>query len=86
MINNGVIIGGSIATVAIIFAVIVSFNSISENSESSFTVTNGNHLEKLGDVTTESEMTLIQLFEKASGWRWEPFLVSRCYVLNLSVL
>ena len=85
MANSGVIIGSTIAGVAIIFAIFISLNPITSDSESGLTVTNGNHLEKLGDVT-ESQMSLIQLFEKASGWRWEPFLVSRYYVLNSPVL
>ena len=65
MVNNGVVIGGSVAGVAIIFALFISLNSVSENSESGFTVTNGDHLEKFGDVTVDSNMSLIQLFEKA---------------------
>ena len=65
MVNNGAVIGGSVAGVAIIFALFISLNSVSENSESSFTVTNGDHLEKFGDVTVGSNMSLIQLFEKA---------------------
>jgi S1-C subfamily serine protease len=65
MVNNGAVIGGSVAGIAIIFALFVSLNSVSENSESSFTVTNGDHLEKFGDVTVNSNMSLIQLFEKA---------------------
>ena len=65
MANNGVIIGGSIAGIAIIFALFISLNSMSENSEASFTVTNGDHLEKFGDVIVDSNMSLIQLFEKA---------------------
>jgi len=65
MANNGVIIGGSIAGITIIFALFISLNSMSENSEASFTVTNGDHLEKFGDVIVDSNMSLIQLFEKA---------------------
>ena len=65
MVNNGAVIGGSVAGVAIIFALFISLNSVSENSESGFTVTNGDHLEKFGDVTVDSNMSLIQLFEKA---------------------
>ena len=65
MVNNGVVIGGSVAGVAIIFALFISLNSVSENSESSFTVTNGDHLEKFGDVTVDTNMSLIRLFEKA---------------------
>ena len=45
MANNGAIIVGSIAGIAIIFALFISLNSVSENSEPSFTVTNGEHLE-----------------------------------------
>jgi len=65
MTNNGIVIGGSIAGVAIIIAVFISLNSITENSESSFTITNGDHIEKFGDVTSERQMSLIQLFQKA---------------------
>ena len=65
MVNNGAIIGGSVAGVAIIFALFISLNSLSENTESSFTVTNGDHLEKFGDVTVDTNMSLIRLFEKA---------------------
>ena len=39
-------------------------NLITQDSELGLTVTNGNHLEKLG-YSTESNMSLIQLFEKA---------------------
>jgi S1-C subfamily serine protease len=62
--NTGVVIGGSIAGVGIIIAVLISLNSIAESPESSFTITNGSHLEKFGDVT-ESRMSLVQLFQKA---------------------
>ena len=65
MANNGIVIGGSIAGAAIIIAVFISLNSITENSESSFTITNGDHIEKFGDVTSERQMSLIQLFQKA---------------------
>ena len=64
MTNTGVVIGGSIAGVGIIIAVLISLNSIAESPESSFTITNGSHLEKFGDVT-ESRMSLVQLFQKA---------------------
>jgi S1-C subfamily serine protease len=62
--NTGVVIGGSIAGVGIIIAVLISLNSIAESPESNFTITNGSHLEKFGDVT-ESRMSLVQLFQKA---------------------
>ena len=64
MTNTGVVIGGSIAGVGIIIAVLISLNSIAESPESNFTITNGSHLEKFGDVT-ESRMSLVQLFQKA---------------------
>ena len=64
MTNSGVIIGGTIAGIAIIFAVFISLNPIIQDSELGLAVTNGNHLEKFGDVT-ESKMSLIQLFQKA---------------------
>ena len=64
MTNTGVVIGGGITGAGIIIIALISLNSISENPESGFTVTNGNHLEKFGDVT-ESQMSLIQLFQKA---------------------
>ena len=64
MANSGVIIGGTIAGIAIIFAVFISLNPIIQDSELGLAVTNGNHLEKFGDVT-ESKMSLIQLFQKA---------------------
>ena len=64
MTNSGIIVGGTIAGIAIIFAIFISLNPIAQDSESGLTVTNGNHLEKLGD-TTEYNMSLVQLFQKA---------------------
>ena len=51
MVNNGVVIGGVIATVAIVFAVFVSFNSISENNTGELIVTNGDYGQTVGEVT-----------------------------------
>ena len=68
MANNGIIIGGVIATIAIVFAVFVSFNSMSENDGGELIVTNGNYAETIGDVTgTERsyEYSLIDIFEKS---------------------
>tara|TARA_B100000029_G_scaffold174350_1_gene171165 strand:+ start:3371 stop:4522 length:1152 start_codon:yes stop_codon:yes gene_type:complete len=67
MKNNGVIIGGSIAGVAVIFTVLMSLTSIPEYSEPSLRVTNGDHLEKLGDITLQPQTSLIQLFEKSEA-------------------
>jgi S1-C subfamily serine protease len=64
MVNTGIIIGSTIAGIAIIFSIFISLNPITQDSELGLTVTNGNHLEKLG-YSTESNMSLIQLFEKA---------------------
>ena len=68
MTNNGIIVGGVIATVAIIFAVFVSFNSIVDNDTSELIVTNGNYVETVGEVTGIErvyEYSLIDIFEKS---------------------
>ena len=51
MPNNGIVVGGIIATAAIIFAIFISFNSISENSGGELIVTNGNQGQIVGEVT-----------------------------------
>ena len=68
MVNNGVVIGGVIATVAIVFAVFVSFNSISENNTGELIVTNGDYGQTVGEVTgieRSYEYSLIDIFEKS---------------------
>jgi len=68
MTNNGIIIGGVIATAAIIFAVFVSLNSIVDNDTSELIVTNGNYVETVGEVTGIErvyEYSLIDIFEKS---------------------
>ena len=60
MANNGIIVGGVIATVAIIFAVFVSFNSIADNGTGELIVTNGDYGETIGEVTGIEEVTNIQ--------------------------
>jgi len=68
MANNGIIVGGVIATAAIIFAVFVSFNSIVDNDTSELIVTNGNYGETVGEVTgieRSYEYSLIDIFEKS---------------------
>ena len=68
MANNGIIVGGVIATAAIIFAVFVSFNSISDNGTGELIVTNGNYGETVGEVTgieRSYEYSLIDIFEKS---------------------
>ena len=68
MANNGIIVGGVIATAAIIFAVFVSMNSITDSGTSELIVTNGDYGETVGEVTGIErgyEYSLIDIFEKS---------------------
>ena len=68
MVNNGIIIGGVIASIAVVFAVFVSFNSMSENDGRELIVTNGNYAETVGEVTGIERIydySLIDIFEKS---------------------
>mgnify|MGYP001483701884 FL=1 len=68
MANNGIVIGGVVATIAIVFAVFVSFNSMSENDGGELIVTNGNYAETVGEVTgieRSYDYSLIDIFEKS---------------------
>ena len=68
MANNGIIVGGVLATAAIIFAVFVSMNSITDSGTSELIVTNGNYGETVGEVTgieRSYEYSLIDIFEKS---------------------
>ena len=70
MANNGIVVGGVIATAAIIFAVFVSFNSITNNDSGELIVTNGNYGETVGEVTAierSYEYSLIDIFEKSEA-------------------
>ena len=70
MANNGIVVGGVIATAAIIFAVFVSFNSITDNDTGELIVTNGNYGETVGEVTgieRSYEYSLIDIFEKSEA-------------------
>ena len=70
MANNGIVVGGVIATAAIIFAVFVSFNSITNNDSGELIVTNGNYGETVGEVTGKErsyEYSLIDIFEKSEA-------------------
>ena len=70
MANNGIAIGGIIATAAIIFAVFVSFNSITNNDSGELIVTNGDYGETVGEVTgieRSYEYSLIDIFEKSEA-------------------
>ncbi len=68
MANNGIVIGGVIAAIAIVFAVFVSLNSMSENDGGELIVTNGNYAETVGEVTgieRSYDYSLIDIFEKS---------------------
>jgi len=68
MANNGIAIGGVIATAAIIFAVFVSFSSITDNGTGELIVTNGNHAETVGEtigIGKSHDYSLIDIFEKS---------------------
>ena len=70
MANNGIVVGGVIATAAIIFAVFVSFNSITNNDSDELIVTNGDYGETVGEVTgieRSYEYSLIDIFEKSEA-------------------
>ena len=65
--NNGIIIGGVIATIGVAFAVFVMLSSTSEIPNTELIVSNGNHLETVGDITSiqaSSGFSLIEIFEK----------------------
>ena len=67
MANNGIIIGGAIATIGVAFAVFVMLSSTSEIPNTELIVSNGNHLETVGDITSiqaSSGFSLIEIFEK----------------------
>ena len=67
MANNGIIIGGVIATIGIAFAVFVMLSSTSEIPNTELIVSNGNNLETVGDITSiqaSSGFSLIEIFEK----------------------
>ena len=70
MANNGtaIVVGGVVATAAIIFAVFVSFNSMTESGTGELIVTNGNYAETVGEVTQiekSYQYSLIDIFEKS---------------------
>ena len=68
MANNGIVVGGVIATAAIIFAIFVSFNSITDNDTAGLIVTNGNHAETVGEtvgVMKSYDYSLTDIFEKS---------------------
>ena len=70
MLNNGVAISGVIATIAIVSIIIFSLNSVIEIPNSKLIVSNGSHLDAVGEITsiqTSSEFSLIEIFEKTEA-------------------
>ena len=68
MANNGIVVGGVIAAVAIIFAVFVSFNSIDDSESNELIVVNENHTQTIGEsvgIERSYEYSLIDIFEKS---------------------
>ena len=68
MANNGIVVGGVIATAAIIFAVFVSFNSIDDSESNELIVVNENHAQTIGEsvgIERSYEYSLIDIFEKS---------------------
>ena len=65
MVNNGIVIGGVLATIGIVFGIFVLLNSMPEAQDGELIVSNGNHLETIGEVTTiqtSSEFSLTEIF------------------------
>jgi S1-C subfamily serine protease len=68
MPNNGIIVGGVIASTAIIFAIFVSFNSITDNGTDELIITNDSQTQTVGEtvgVGKNYDYSLINIFEKS---------------------
>ena len=68
--NNGVVIGSVIATIAVVSAIIFSLSLVVDIPNSELIVSNGNHLETVGEVTaiqTSSKFSLMEIFEKTEA-------------------
>ena len=67
MVNNGIVIGGVLATIGIVFGIFVLLNSMPEAQDGKLIVSNGNHLETVGEVTSiekTSNFSLTEIFER----------------------
>ena len=67
MVNNGIVIGGVLATIGIVFGIFVLLNSMPEAQDGELIVSNGNHLETVGDITSiekASNFSLTEIFER----------------------
>ena len=68
--NNGIVIGSVIATIAVVSAIIFSLTLVVEIPNSELIVSNGNHLETVGEITeiqTSSKFSLMEIFEKTEA-------------------
>ena len=66
MVNTALTIGGTIGTIGIVFAVFVLLTPVSDIPNDGLIVSNGNHLETVGEVTSikSAELSLIEIFEQ----------------------
>ena len=67
MVNNGIVIGGVLATIGIVFGIFVLLNSMPEAQDGELIVSNGNHLETVGEVASiekTSNFSLTEIFER----------------------
>ena len=67
MVNNGIVIGGVLATIGIVFGIFVLLNSMPEAQDGELIVSNGNHLETVGEITSiekTSNYSLTEIFER----------------------
>ena len=67
MANNGIVIGGVLATIGIVFGIFVLLNSMPEVQDGELIVSNGNHLETVGEITSiekASNFSLTEIFER----------------------
>ncbi len=70
MANNGIVIGGVLATIGIVFGIFVLLNSMPEAQDGELIVSNGNHLETVGEITSiekASNFSLTEIFERTEG-------------------
>ena len=66
MVNNAIVVSGTIGIIGIVFATFVLLDPVSEIPNDGLIVSNGNHLETVGEVTSikSGELSLIEIFEK----------------------
>ena len=66
MVNTALTIGGTIGTIGIVFAVFVLLTPVLDIPNDGLIVSNGNHLETVGEVTSikSAELSLIEIFEQ----------------------